>query len=103
MPELFGRTNVRFPAVWLSPRLPSENSEIDALGIAIAAAETVVDVSGQPGLWGSYLRRTSQPIMAIGHADVAEAVSERHAADLLEAHLFQTLSSIGRETLDFYF
>lgn len=103
MPQLFGRTNVRFPAVWLSPRLPNDSSDIASFGSALSEARTVLDVSGQPALWGSFIRRGANPVMAIGHEDVGRAVSERHAADLLEAHLFQTLSSIGRETLDFYF
>ena len=103
MPQLFGRTNEPFPAVWLSPRLPSDSADIEPLGAALSKSSTVIDVSGQPALWGSFLRRTTQPVMAIGLEDVSRANSERHAADLVEAHLFQTLSAIGRETLDFYF
>lgn len=103
MPELFGRTNAHFPAVWLSPRLPSDAKEIPAMGEALSCAPTVIDVSGQPALWGSFLRNSSAKIMAIGHDDVASANSERHAADLLEAHIFQTLSSLGREIIDFYY
>lgn len=103
MPELFGRTNVRLPAVWLSPRLPEKSEELAMFGERLAQTPTVIDVSGQLALWGSFLRQTNNPVMAIGSEDALRSTSERHASDLTEANLLQILSSIGRETLDFYF
>jgi aryl-alcohol dehydrogenase-like predicted oxidoreductase len=41
--------------------------------------------------------------MQVSSPDLEHATDSRHAADLVQAHLIQTLSSLGRPTIDFYF
>lgn len=41
--------------------------------------------------------------MMIGGQTMERASDEHHAMDLTQAHLIETLSAIGRETIDFYF
>ena len=41
--------------------------------------------------------------MQTGGKDLDRAVDEKHASDLVQAHLIETLSCIGREWIDFYF
>jgi aryl-alcohol dehydrogenase-like predicted oxidoreductase len=62
-----------------------------------------VDVSSQPARWGEMLRGSAAPLLAVGPADVADAVEAAQAGDLVQAHLIQTLCSIGRPQIDFYF
>jgi aryl-alcohol dehydrogenase-like predicted oxidoreductase len=41
--------------------------------------------------------------MTIGGDEIKNATSEKHAAELTEAHFIQSLCAIGRDYLDFYF
>ncbi|MES1227687.1 MAG: hypothetical protein ABUL72_03395, partial [Armatimonadota bacterium] len=41
--------------------------------------------------------------MSMGGLDIERATEQSHATDLVQAHLIETLSAIGREYLDFYF
>lgn len=66
-------------------------------------ANTVIDISSQPLLWGGQMRGTEAMIMAVSGREIANATDSDHAGDLLQARLLQTLSSLGRESLDFYF
>jgi hypothetical protein len=105
-PDLLVRTNRSFPRVWLSlSATPGAAQEgwLERLVGAAAEAGTVIDIGTNPGLWGGPLRGTDAILMAAGGIDVENATDERHAADLLQAHLIQTLCAIGREHLDFYF
>ena len=76
---------------------------MDALTYAATQSDSVLDVTSQPSLWARYLRDATNPISVIGTLEYANAADERHATDLVSAHLIQTLSSLGRETIDFYF
>lgn len=49
------------------------------------------------------MRGTDATLMTIGGADIARATDEGHAADLVLAHLFETLCAIGRDSIEFYF
>lgn len=104
--QFLGRTNRAFPPVWLSLGLAPGPAEIDwtpALVKEALAARTVLDISVNPGLWGGQMRGTDALLMARGNSDIENATDSRHAFDLTQAHLLQTLSAIGREQIDFYF
>ena len=49
------------------------------------------------------MRGTDATLMALGTCEYENANDESHACDLVQAHLIETLSSIGREHIDFYF
>jgi len=104
--DLLGRTNRAFPHVWLSLSTPYDSwSETwpKELVEASIAANTVIDISGNPGLFGGQMRGTDACLMAKGTLDIERASDQNHACDLVQAHLIQTLSAIGRENIDFYF
>lgn len=103
--RVFGRTNLPFPSVWLSLRVPSERADGGIAGLveAALASGAPLDVSSAPGLWGGAMRATEAVLMRLGAKDLARATGEEHAANLVRAHLIETLCAIGREHLDFYF
>ena len=49
------------------------------------------------------MRGTEAVVSMISTLEYANAVDEKHASDLTQAHLIETLSSLGREHIDFYF
>jgi predicted aldo/keto reductase-like oxidoreductase len=49
------------------------------------------------------MRGSEAVLLAMGGLEITRATDEGHAANLLSAHLIETLSSIGREYIDFYF
>ena len=103
---LLGRTNRAFPPVWLSLSMPhSGGSEaIDALVASARGANVPLDVSGNPALWGGRLRGDDSLFLtAISTNGYERANDDRHAMDLIQAHLIETLSAIGREWIDVYF
>lgn len=64
----------------------------------------MIDFSAAPAFWGSFVRGSEDAIlMARGGLDIANAPDEKGAFDLIQAHLIESLSAIGRERLDFYF
>lgn len=97
-----GRTNQVFPSVWLSLRTPNDVDQIDPLVATAIESELPIDVSAQPALWGGRVRGVERTFIASGVLDYARATDEKHACDLTQAHLIQTLSCLGRESLDFY-
>jgi hypothetical protein len=104
--SVLGRTNRAFPPVWLSLSLPHEPGEeaIDALVGAARAACVPLDISGNPALWGGRLRGDDEAfLMQMSTAGYERANDDGHAGDLIQAHLIETLSSIGREWIDVYF
>lgn len=106
MSPLLGRTNEAFSPIWLSLAAPQEASTsgwLDQLVAAAVEAGTVLDVSKGPALWGGALRGSNARLMTLGGTDVEYAVDTDHATNLVQAHLLQTLSAIGRETIDLYF
>lgn len=65
--------------------------------------KTVIDVSSNAGLWGGHMRGTSALLMTQGGLEIENSPDAKSACDLVQAHLIETLSSIGREWVDFYF
>ena len=101
-----GRTNREFPAIWLGLRLPQLSGEIEVIQDLVSAAVECgrpIDISSQPSLWGGQMRGTEAVLSMNGTLDYARAVDDKNACDLTQAHLIETLSSIGREHIDFYF
>lgn len=70
---------------------------------AAIEARTVLDISVQPALFGGQMRGTTATLMTIGGSQIALATDVGHAANLVQAHLIQTLSAVGRDWLDLYF
>lgn len=104
--SVLGRTNRAFPPVWLSLSLPHESGEapIDALVGAARDANVPLDLGGNPALWGGRLRGDDQAfLMQMSTSGYERATDDRHAEDLIQAHLIETLSAIGREWIDVYF
>ena len=103
---LLGRTNRAFPPVWLSLSLPHAGGEeaIDALVGAAQNAGVPLDLGGNPALWGGRMRGDDSLFLtALSTTGYERATDDRHASDLIQAHLIETLSAIGRETIDVYF
>lgn len=97
---ILGRTNAQFAKTWYRP---VAGGDPGALAAQLARFEhSVVDVSSQPALWGGLLRCYSGAFLTRSSRDLERAVSESHAADLLEAHLIETLSCLGRPTIDLF-
>lgn len=77
---------------------------IDALAASARGAGVPIDVSGNPALWGGRLRGDDSLFLtAISTNGYERATDDRHATDLVQAHLIETLSAIGREWIDVYF
>ncbi len=103
---LLGRTNRAFPPVWLSLSTPHEGGEValDALVDAAKAANVPLDISGSPALWGGRMRGDDSLFLTqLSTSGYERATDDRHAMDLIQAHLIETLSAIGRERIDVYF
>ena len=103
--NVLGRTNRQFPSVWLRLLATSTSSPaFDEFIRAAQMAKTPLDISSAPGLWGGLLRGdATTELMTVSNTDYEHATSSAHAADLIQAHLLETLSAIGREKIDFYF
>jgi aryl-alcohol dehydrogenase-like predicted oxidoreductase len=95
------------PRIWLSLSAPDEPDAgadwRERLVSTALESGLPIDVGSQPGFWGGALRGTEARLMTIGGADVARAVDAEHAGHLIEAHLIETLSAVGRQNLDVYF
>lgn len=90
--------------VWLSLSIPHEPKScawVNELVDAAAAANTVIDITSQPGLWGAFLPEESK-VMAIGEAEIEKSIDETHAQNLIECDLIELLSAIRRESMDLY-
>lgn len=104
--NVLGRTNREFSPIWLSLSLPAPHCDSEALDTLTAAAlesGSPIDISSQPALWGGRLRGSEATLTTLSTLEYANAVDEKHASDLVQAHLIETLSAIGRETIDIYF
>jgi len=67
-------------------------------------AKVPLEVSRNTVYWSQFFRGdTEATLMQIGTGELEWAVDSKHAADLVQAHILQTLSAIGREWVDFYF
>lgn len=103
MADLLGRTNRAFPPVWLSLSIPDRPDAHDDLVAAALATGHPIDITSQPALWGGRMRGTEATLSCVSSSHYENATDEPHAADLLQAHLIETLSCVGREYFDFYF
>lgn len=102
---MLGRTNAAFPRVWLSLSVPDggfRDSSPTDLAHAARATGLPIDISTQPALWGGPLRGGEDTLVTFGGRFLTSAHDERNALDLTQAHLIETLSAIGRETIDVY-
>jgi hypothetical protein len=106
MKNVFGRTNEVFPDRWVTLSVPDGGFGDETPADLVAAARelnTVIDISTQPALWGSPLRGGNDLLLQKGTLQIEKATSEDHASDLVQAHLIESLSSVGREMIDFYY
>ena len=107
MPDLvFGRTNEPFPSIWLQLSVPHGGFDQETSNDLIQAAKDSglpIDISTQPALWGGGLRGGQEVLMQTSTLQIESATSEDHATDLVQAHLIETLSCLGRDCIDFYF
>lgn len=70
---------------------------------AALASGLPLDLSTSPALWGGQMRGTSAVLACVGSYDYEIASNTNHAIDLVQAHLIESLSCIGRDYWDFYF
>ncbi len=106
---LLGRTNQAFPKTWVRPRPGTPSGELnpqqalrDLLKFAIEQ-HLPIDVSIQPALIGGQIRSEDFISISRSRTDYTVATDHTHAVTLVQAHLIETLSAIGREKIDFYF
>lgn len=106
MPQgVFGRTQSRMPRVWLRLQLPSGPGALDAARPLVEAAVgsgVPLDVTSPPALWGTLLAGRDAPLLVRGGKGLAQTTSSSHAADWVQAHLFETLCSLERERIQTY-
>lgn len=101
--ERLGRTNQTFPKVWLRLVASPEIGDLSSHIATASAQGTVLDISSSPALWGGQMRGTESLLMVKGGWEIERAPDEKTACDLVQAHLIQILSAIGREWIDFFF
>jgi len=101
--KVLGRTNKKFPSVWLKLLLPREPDKTDSLVSAAVEAKTVIDVTSQPALFGGFMRGSDATLAVSGGLSLERAVDEKMAMDFLQAELIQSLSAVGRMHFDFFF
>lgn len=103
--ELFGRTNIAVPPVWLSLSEP-ENPEpgwAEALCDSAVSASTILDISQRPGLFGGLIAGRGSLVMAVGGGDCSRAPDAHWAKNFIEAKLVSVLSCLRQDHLDFFF
>lgn len=104
MSEVFGRTNIAVPEVWLRPIV---GADPQALAQAALQSGLPLDLSSQPALWGGLMRNdpeyASRLVVARSSVDFERASDESHTVHLVHAHLIEVLSALGRPQLDIYF
>lgn len=100
MKVVFGRTNKEVPPLWFRLLGTDENGEIKGY---LEKNCCVVDIGSSPGFWGHHLRGTQCEIMMKGGWEVRQGTNEAHASDLLNGSLVESLSILGRESVDYYF
>jgi hypothetical protein len=105
--NLLGRTNQEFPSRWLALAAPDGGFSQESPQELVQTARDSglpIDFSSQPALWGGCMRGADEVVLVQqGTYQIERATSEDHATDLVQAHLIETLSAVGRDCLDFYF
>lgn len=84
------------------PELGVTENWVESMTSAQLASGTILDISAQPGLWGSHLRGDGVRILRVGADYLPRLRDPQAAADQTQAELIETLSVIGRPKLDFY-
>lgn len=106
MPQrVFGRTQSVMPHVWLRLQMPSGSDGLETarpLVDAAVAAQVPLDVTSPAALWGTLLAGREAPLLVRGGKGLAQTTSSSHAADWLQAHMFETLCSLERERIQTY-
>ncbi len=97
-----GRTNTEFPSIWASLRVDASTPPSELVS-AVRELGIPLDISSQPALWGGFLRGGSDTLAVKSTSQFERGTSQDHATDLMQAHLIEVLSSVGREMIDFYF
>ena len=104
-----GRTNQAFPKTWVRPQPGAPSGEAhpqqslqELLKFAVEQ-HLPIDVSIQPALIGGQIRSEEFVSISRSRTDYTVATDHSHAVTLVQAHLIETLSAIGREKIDFYF
>lgn len=98
---ILGRTHLDVAPVWYRP-IAGDPALIVAELASLCVLGTVIDISSQPALWGGLLTGEKRSYMSRSSIDIESAMNEKHAADLLDAHLIESLSAIGSSKIDFY-
>jgi aryl-alcohol dehydrogenase-like predicted oxidoreductase len=83
--------------------IPGSPDEIKPLADAALGSGLPLDLSAAPALWGGQMRGTEAVLACVGSYDYEIASDTGHAIDLVQAHLIESLSCIGRDYWDFYF
>lgn len=102
---ILGRTNTAFEDCWYRPVASADSSRLAAVLTEAADGlgdRFVIDISSQPALWGGLLAGYRGSYLTRSSRDLEVAYDAAAAANLVEAHLIETLSSLGRPRLDFY-
>lgn len=106
MKAVFGRTNTEYPLVWPALQAPAgafgESWSVE-LAAALEELPGPVDVTAAPALWRARLRGAPPRLIARGAAEVAQAESAGHAADLVAGSLMSVLSCLAGWRLELFF
>lgn len=102
MSRVFGRTNQVYPTFWVRPEVPADpvTGWQEEYRQALIEAQTVVDISGGPTLWGEILRDAPNPLIATVGRDLDTSVDFDQACDAVQAEFLQILSGIGRMQIE---
>ncbi|MBX7135977.1 MAG: hypothetical protein K1X67_25185 [Fimbriimonadaceae bacterium] len=103
MSEVFGRTNLHLPPVWIRLAVPERPTDgwLQNLVDAAIASKAPIDISTSPGLWGGMMRGTDATVICFG-VDPTAFSSREIALNQTQAHVIEILSALGRPALDFY-
>jgi hypothetical protein len=94
----------RLPSTWIRLTTPPwDSAEVARFKDQKSQGHVVFDITTSPAYWGSMLGSHEDLVMIQGGPDVAHAADQMSAANLVQAHLIEAMSAIGRPYLDFYF
>ncbi len=100
--DILGRTNEQYSKLWVALGVSTETSPEDLVG-SVRELNVPIDITSQPALWGGFLRGGTDILSVKSSTQYERATSQDHATDLMQAHLIEVLSSVGRPMIDFYF
>ena len=100
--QVFGRTNEHYPKFWAALTVSADSTPQEVVE-AVQELKIPMDITSQPGLWGGFLRGGNDVLSVKSSTHYERATSQDHATDLMQAHLIEVLSSLGRPMIEFYF